>query len=145
LARDPDRFAAARRTMRAMAGACFLTASTTAVGFGALLVSEISIVRRYALTAAAGVMLGYLVTITFLPAALPSFRFRPDRGSRRSLVERGTIRIATFSARRAAPLVAVALALLGAASWLGRDVRADSALSAQLDPSSRARRTLSEL
>lgn len=145
LARDPDRLAAARRTMRAMAGACFLTAATTAVGFGSLVVSETSIVQRYAITASAGVLLGYVVTIAFLPAALPTFRLRPDRGSGRSWIERATVRIASFSARRAGPVILVALALLAGTAWIGRGVRVDSSLSAQLDPSSPTRQALGEL
>src|SRR5690606_28597154 len=83
LAQTPDRLEAARRTMRAMAGPCFLTAATTAVGFGSLVVSETQVEQRYAITAALGVMLGFVITITFLPAALPGFSVRPEepRGS----------------------------------------------------------------
>ena len=145
LARDPDRLEAGRRTMRAMGGACFLTAATTAVGFGSLFVSETEVVQRYAITAALGVLLGFAVTITFLPAALPGFSVRPEAPRGSSWLERGAARIASFSARRALPVLLVAVALLGAASWIGRGVRVDSTLSAQLDPSSPVRRTFEEL
>lgn len=145
LARDPDRVGAARRTMRAMGGACFLTAATTAVGFGSLVVSETTVVQRYAITAALGVMLGFAVTILFLPAALPGFAIRPDAARGGSLLERATVRLAAFSARHALAILAIAFAVLATATWMGRSVRVDSALSAQLDPNSAARRTFAEL
>jgi predicted RND superfamily exporter protein len=145
LARHPDRFEAARRTMRAMGSACFLTAATTAVGFGSLIVSETAVVQRYAITAALGVLLGFVVTITFLPAALPGFPIAPEAPRGSAWLERGTARIASFSARRAVWVLVVACALLGLASWIGRGVRVDSTLSAQLDPSSPVRRTFDEL
>lgn len=145
LAHTPDRFEAARRTMRAMSRACFLTATTTAVGFGSLIVSETEVVQRYALTAALGVMFGYLVTITFLPAALPSFAVRPETAHGSTWLDRAVRTLADVSARRAVPMLALAFAILGASLWLGRSVRVDSTLSAQLGADSSVRRTLTEL
>jgi predicted RND superfamily exporter protein len=145
LTRTADRMEAARRTMRTMASACFLTAATTAVGFGSLVVSETAVVQRYAITAALGVLVGFAVTITFLPAALPGFAVAPERARGSTWLERATVRVAGFSARHAIVMIAVALTVLLGAAWIGRSVRVDSALSAQLDPSSSARRTFEVL
>ncbi|MCC6873273.1 MAG: MMPL family transporter, partial [Sandaracinaceae bacterium] len=149
LARDGDRFAAARRTMRTMARACLLTSATTAIGFGSLLVSDTSIVRHYAITAALGVMLGYLITLVFMPAALPDFPVGSRASTRRSAraggLERATTRIASIVARRSRLLVVAALAALAITSWIGARVRIDSALKDQLDPSSPSRSTLERM
>lgn len=61
---------AAAASVRAMAVACFLTSFTTAVGFASLVVSQTDVLRRFGLTAAVGVLISYVVSITFLPAAL---------------------------------------------------------------------------
>lgn len=145
LRRDPDRLGAARRTVRAMASACFLTAATTAIGFGSLVVSDTSIVRRYALLAAGGVLLGFVVTITFLPAALTGLSLRDRPLSKSELLERTAAVIAAICARRAKLVLGAALAVLAIALFVGRDVRVDSTLSGQLDPSARERRTFALL
>lgn len=145
LARHPDRLAAARRTMRAVGSACFLTAATTAVGFGSLVISETAVVQRYAVTATLGVMLGFVVTVTFLPASMPDFPIRPEGEQRDSPLERWIVQLGRFSAQHAKLLLVLALLVLAGTTWLGGAVRVDSALSAQLDPSSQARRTFEEL
>lgn len=71
-----DRLEAARRTLRAMTVACFLTSFTTAVGFGTLIVSRTELLQRFGVTAAIAVMAAYVVTLLFLPAAL-SYAPRP--------------------------------------------------------------------
>lgn len=65
-----DRKRAARRTLATMAAACFLTSFTTSVGFGSLIVSRTGILARFGVTAAAAVMIAYVVTVVFLPPAL---------------------------------------------------------------------------
>jgi len=69
-AKNPDRLEAGRRTVRTMAIACFLTSTTTAVGFATLAISRTDILRRFGITAAIGVMIAYFVTIFFLPPVL---------------------------------------------------------------------------
>lgn len=64
------RVIAARHTLRAMAVACFFTSLTTAVGLGSLVVSRTAMLREFGLLAAAGVLITYVVTVGFLPAAL---------------------------------------------------------------------------
>jgi hypothetical protein len=62
--------AAARRTMVAMAVACFLTSFTTGVGFASLMVSRTDILRRFGIAAALGVLIAYFVTIVLVPPLL---------------------------------------------------------------------------
>lgn len=76
-----ERADAARRTVRTMAAACFLTSFTTAIGFGSLVASQTDILARFGVTAALGVMAAYVVTIFFLPAVL-TFFLLPDRARR---------------------------------------------------------------
>jgi uncharacterized protein len=72
-ARTPNRIAAAGRVMRQLAIACFLTSFTTAVGFGALMVAQTEMLRRFGLVASIGVMISYVVLMTFVPAAMTFF------------------------------------------------------------------------
>ena len=65
-----DRAHAGQRTVRAMAVACLLTSLTTAVGLASLVVSRTGMLQHFGVTAAIGVMIAYIVTITFLPSIL---------------------------------------------------------------------------
>jgi predicted RND superfamily exporter protein len=67
---DPDRKVAGRRTVRAIAVACMLTSATTAAGLGSLVVSKTVMLRHFGLTSGLGVMVSYVVIITFVPAIL---------------------------------------------------------------------------
>jgi hypothetical protein len=67
---DGDVRSAARRTMVAMAIACFLTSFTTAIGFASLVVSGTEILRRFGVAAAIGVMIAYVVTVVLVPPVL---------------------------------------------------------------------------
>ena len=73
-----DRSVATVHTVRAMAVACFLTTFTTAVGFGSLAISRTDLLQRFGITAAGGVLLSYVVTITLIPVLLTVVR-RPRR------------------------------------------------------------------
>lgn len=70
LEHSPTKLVAAQRTVRVMAMACFLTSATTAVGLGSLVVSRTGMLRGFGIVAAIGVMIAYIVTIVFLPAAM---------------------------------------------------------------------------
>ena len=71
---DPDdptsRTTAGKRTVKAIAVACMLTSATTAVGLASLVVSKTVMLRHFGLTAGIGVMISYVVIITFVPAIL---------------------------------------------------------------------------
>lgn len=56
--------------IRTLGSATFLTSLTTAIGFITLISSTIMPMKRFGIYTAAGVLIAYLVTIFFLPAAL---------------------------------------------------------------------------
>jgi len=70
LSRGHERRQAAVTAMRSMALSLFLTSATTAVGFASLMVSSMDVLRSFGATAAAGMMIAYVVTIVMLPAVL---------------------------------------------------------------------------
>ena len=70
VSRTGDRAHAGHRTVGAMAVACLLTSLTTAVGLASLVVSRTGMLQHFGVTAAIGVMIAYVVTITFLPSIL---------------------------------------------------------------------------
>lgn len=65
-----DAHEAGQRTVRAIAVAVLLTSATTAVGLASLVVSKTVMLRHFGLTAGLGVMVSYVVIITFVPAVL---------------------------------------------------------------------------
>lgn len=56
--------------LKTLGSATFLTSVTTAIGFASLLSSTVMPMQRFGAYTAVGVLLAYLVTILFLPAAL---------------------------------------------------------------------------
>jgi predicted RND superfamily exporter protein len=71
--RVSDRVTAARGVLKHLAIACFLTSFTTAVGFASLLVAQTEMLRRFGAVAAIGVMVTYVILMTFVPAAMTYF------------------------------------------------------------------------
>jgi predicted RND superfamily exporter protein len=68
---EPDcRTKAGKRTVKAIAVACMLTSATTAVGLASLVVSKTVMLRHFGVTSGLGVMISYVVIITFVPAIL---------------------------------------------------------------------------
>ncbi len=61
---------AGQRTVKAIAVAVLLTSATTAVGLASLVVSKTVMLRHFGVTAGIGVMVSYVVIITFVPAIL---------------------------------------------------------------------------
>lgn len=76
-----DRREAVRRALLWVGGACLLTSLTTAVGFATLSTANLSILRRFGLYSAAGVMITFATTIVFVPWALDRFGLGPRDGS----------------------------------------------------------------
>lgn len=74
------RIEALRKTLSQIGLATFLTSLTTAIGFGALMVSRIGPIRTFGLYAALGVLLTFVVAIAILSFVLP--RMRPDQFAR---------------------------------------------------------------
>ncbi len=135
---DPDRQAAGRRTVRAIAVACMLTSATTAVGLGSLVVSRTVMLRHFGITAGLGVMVSYVVIITFVPAVLtwatPPKRadIRKERTSMFTNVTSGLV--ARLLRWRWAVLGATALFTVGA-GYVASQITVDHALLDQFDES----------
>ena len=130
-----DGVAAAARSVRAMTVACFLTSFTTAVGFASLVVSQTDTLRRFGLTAAVGVLISYVVTITFLPAALSLVR-APKSGTgaaREGALEALIERVTRWIVRHPWPVIVVGTLAFGATSAVGTQVQIDAALLDQFD------------
>ncbi len=135
---------AARRTLSTMAVACFMTSATTAVGFGSLAISDNEMLRRFGLLAAGAVMLAYLVTVVFLPAALPAFP--GERQLRQSQLKYRVLDTTVESLLRATlkrprAVVVVSGALLVVCLVAAADVHVDGALLDQFEGSSDVIRT----
>ncbi|RZV55727.1 MAG: hypothetical protein EX268_01185 [Deltaproteobacteria bacterium] len=133
---DPDRKAAGRRTVRAIAVACMLTSATTAAGLGSLVVSKTVMLRHFGVTSALGVMASYVVIITFVPAILtwvtPPKRsdVRRERTSMFTNVTTGLV--AKLLRWRWAVLGLTALFTAGAA-YVASQITVDHALLDQFD------------
>ncbi|MDR9364180.1 MAG: MMPL family transporter [Balneolaceae bacterium] len=56
--------------LKTLGSATFLTSITTAIGFASLISSSVVPMKRFGIYTAVGVLIAYLVTITFLPAAI---------------------------------------------------------------------------
>ncbi|MBH23401.1 MAG: hypothetical protein CMH57_02835 [Myxococcales bacterium] len=131
--KDPKE--AIRETVRAMTVACFLTSLTTAVGFGSLLVSRTDILQRFGVTAAVGVMIAFVVTITFIPSCL---YLLPAPDPRRLVQEDGWIEawIEALTRRllKARWPILIGALLIGAASLYGaQGLSVDNAVLDQVD------------
>ena len=133
----PERAAEAdQRTVRTMAVACFLTSATTAIGLGSLAVSNNAMLRDFGLVAGLGVMVAYIVTITFVPASLGWVRPPPPpnhdgRGGQR--IEGLTVMLTERVLRHPWAVMAVTAALLLGMGYVGSKVRIDHALLDQFD------------
>lgn len=79
----PDKKTAFEAILKKLAGPCFLTTLTTAIGFLSLYLSDISSIREFALIASAGMVFEYFFAFTFLPAFMLLF-------DEKKLIETGT-------------------------------------------------------
>jgi len=67
---------AIRTTVEAMTVGIFLTAATTAVGLGSLVVARSAMIRHLGVTAGLGVMAAFVISVLLVPSALRFFRAR---------------------------------------------------------------------
>lgn len=56
--------------LKTLGSATFLTSITTAIGFASLISSSVVPMKRFGIYTAAGVLIAYIITIAFLPAAI---------------------------------------------------------------------------
>lgn len=138
-ARKVDRKVAAQRTLHALFVACFLAAFTTAVGFGSLMVAQTEMLRRFGVVAAVGVLVGFSLLMSFIPAALTYFRAPSGRKLReaptRGWIERVLVPMTARLLRNRWLVIGGAALVAVASSWAFMHVRADTALIDTFDPS----------
>lgn len=134
-----DRREALARTLAVMVPACFLTSFTTSAGFASLVTTGVETIQEFGLFCAAGIMIAYGVSVTFIPAALdrlPSFRGRVGDARMALLWDRVLGAVARINETKKAwicvvTVLAVALAVLGMtrlrkeSSWL-HDLRPEN-------------------
>lgn len=134
---------AASDALYTMILACFLTTSTTAVGFASLAVSQTDILRRFGLTAAVGVMISYVVIVLFVPPTLSLFsepkvkKTSEQQGGFEDRIEGVTRWVLKH---RKGILLATAASIVGTLA-LGAPPRVDSAVLDQVNPRDEVFRT----
>ncbi|GEM_PF-535009 len=133
-ASEDQRLFAGRATVRTMAMACLLTSVTTAVGLASLIVSKTVMLRHFGVTSAIGVMIAYVVTITFLPAVLTWVK-SPNKKERRSgaWLELGIMRLTAWVLRRPWHILVVTTGILVLCGWAATLLKVDHALLDQFD------------
>lgn len=134
---------AASEALGTMLMACFLTSFTTAVGFASLAVSKTDILKRFGLTAAAGVMIAYVMVIFFVPTALTFFKepkvrtLSETQGGFEDQLETMT----RWVLRHRVAVILSAVASIVVTLVLGLNTRVDSAVLDQVDPRDEVYRT----
>jgi len=123
---------AARRSAREIGFACLLTTTTTAIGFLALVWTDLPTVQMFGMGAGAGVMITYIITFLVVPPCLARLR-PPSRAAQTHAVDGGT-RMRTLGrwvlARRRTmvgifAVVAVMLTMLGSQTEVAYRLLAD--------------------
>ncbi|MEK7865590.1 MAG: MMPL family transporter [Planctomycetota bacterium] len=85
----PTRALAIETTVRTMAFPCLQTSFTNAIGFGTLLTTSLFGVQEFGLLTAVGLVLGYVLAMTYLPAMLALVRPLRRLGGIAGGIERG--------------------------------------------------------
>ncbi len=130
-------------TILYMAGACFLTSLTNALGFGTMMISPLQMMREFGYTTALGIAISYLAAVVLLPTLLdlvPAAQLRVRFGQQLArLISERLIRAIGWVNERARGRVYAAFAVLllicvwgttrihVRSSWL-MDMRPDSEL-----------------
>jgi uncharacterized protein len=117
-------------TVRHLAFACLLTSVTTAVGFASLAVADISILQRFGLQSAMGVMIAYVVTVALVPLVfsylspiLAASSLRADR-----LVDRWASNLVGGAARQRWKVAGLGAVFLALCVWQASGVKEENHL-----------------
>lgn len=127
------------RMIHALAGPCLLTTTTAALGFGAVVVAKIDIIRNFGVDAAVGVMFSYFTTmlcvvplLRILPMPKPATnRFIKFIKTKWSLDHILGI-IARFSMKYANIIILTSILVTAVGLWIAKDIRADQRLAGEL-------------
>ena len=123
---------AARRAAREIGFACLLTTTTTAVGFVALIWTDLPTVQMFGMGAGAGVIITYLITFLVVPPCLA--RMRPPSRAAQSHAVDGGERMRRLGARviqgrrtmlRLFAVIAIGLAVLASQTEVAYRLLAD--------------------
>ncbi|MEM6957810.1 MAG: efflux RND transporter permease subunit, partial [Myxococcota bacterium] len=133
LASGRERKDAVQNTVKHMAVACLLTSVTTAVGLASLAVSKTAMLRHFGVAAGLGVMVAYVVTITFLPAAITWLRPPKERLASAGALERSIESLTRWLLKHAPAVMGVAALLLAASAFGATRLVVDHALLDQFD------------
>lgn len=120
-----DRKVALWRTLSDLVLPAFLTAITTAIGFGSLAISNMAPVTELGLFSAAGIMIGFVCTLIVVPGLLALVPGRLG-GVARANPPHWTERAGPAAARRPWLMMAIALALLAVFATGARRIRTES-------------------
>jgi len=113
------------RTVRSISVACSLTTATSALAFGSLLHTEMTILHDFGVLSALSLCIGLVVNLSLLPAGLMLSKARPQ--GRSEMVEsfiRKTVTALTIRSR-ALGTVLVGIVLVVGSLWLAREARVD--------------------
>lgn len=135
LQRVDDRKQAMLATVRAMSTACFMTSLTTAIGLGALTISDTASLRSFGVGAAAGVMGAYVILLGLLPAGLllvPALPLREAKNLAGALEGKLASMTAVMLRHHRMVLVFAAVTGVGAA-WSASHISLDTRLRDQFD------------
>jgi predicted RND superfamily exporter protein len=107
--------------MKTLGSATFLTSLTTAIGFITLMSSTIMPMKRFGIYTASGVLIAYLVTIFFLPAALSLSRrariFSETKSPFFDWSARKLGMVAQYNERKKGWILLFSALLLGVSAW----------------------------
>lgn len=105
-----------KEMMKTLGSATFLTSITTAIGFASLFSSSVVPMKKFGLYTALGVLVAYVITIIFLPAALRLSRRKrvvnEKSGSFYPYISKWLIKLAALNRLHYKKLLLVALALV---------------------------------
>jgi predicted RND superfamily exporter protein len=132
---------AVRRTVAMLSKACFLTSTTTAVGFASLMTATIATIASFGFYTALAVMFTFAVNMTLLPIGLATFKARPREPSRASRLMRFLEGTAAFSVRYARPIFVVGVVLsLAGVVYVVSGLQVNSHLLEEVPPENRVYR-----
>ncbi len=137
--RNHDRIAAARGVLKHLAIACFLTSFTTAVGFASLLVAQTEMLRRFGTVAAIGVMVTYVILMTFVPAAMtffgpPKHNPKDREATPHDFLEKLLVVCTAWITRRPWSVILLTAALMVPCVWAYNSIVVDTSLHDTFDP-----------
>lgn len=94
-----------------------LTALTTAIGFGSLIISRVAPIRHFGKVAPFGMLFCFLISMTLIPALL-TFISPPFRAARKSnFLKKILDALCQFTVKAAKPILTVASVVLALAVW----------------------------